>query len=66
MARKLPTYRGYTVDVRLKEFRWLEYGKRWEIIRFDSPKGDVLLAKFIATLNPNIPEERQFLSDIWA
>ena len=62
----LPTFKGYTVDVRLKEFRRIQYGKKWDLIPFDSPKGGVLLEKFIATINPHTPQGLQLLSDIWA
>ncbi len=40
----LPTYKGYTVDERLKEFRVAIYGKKLEFISFDSRKGKRLLA----------------------
>ena len=63
---KLPTFKGYTVDVRLKEFRRIQYGRKCDLIPFDSPKGDALLEKFIATINPRTPQGLQLLSDIWA
>jgi hypothetical protein len=63
--RKLPTFKGYTVDVRLKEFRRILPGNSLEFIPFDSDKGDVLLGKFISTFNLKNPEELQLLSDIW-
>jgi hypothetical protein len=40
----LPTYKGYTVDERLHEFRKAIYGKSLEFINFDSRKGKKLLA----------------------
>src|SRR5690348_9560982 len=40
----LPTFRGYTVDYRLREFRRMVYGERPLFIPFDSPKGERLLA----------------------
>lgn len=43
-ARVLPTFGGYTVDARLREFRRLEYGKPQIYIPFDSPEGKRLLA----------------------
>lgn len=43
MPRQLPTFKGYTVDERLGEFRKLEYGKPPEFISFDSPKGKEML-----------------------
>ncbi|MDD5368952.1 MAG: hypothetical protein PHQ40_07705 [Anaerolineaceae bacterium] len=39
----LPTYKGYTVDVRLQEFRRAIYGQTLEFIAFNSPKGRKLL-----------------------
>lgn len=41
--RKLPTFKGYTFDTRLKEFRKLELGKPPEFIPFGSPEGRKLL-----------------------
>lgn len=42
----LPTYKGYTVDERLKEFRVAIYGKKLEFISFDSRKGKKILAGY--------------------
>jgi hypothetical protein len=39
----LPTYKGYTIDVRLKEFRRAVYGQILEFIPFDSPHGSQIL-----------------------
>lgn len=41
--RQLKTFNGYTVDLRLQQFRKAEYGKRLECIDFTSPKGQVML-----------------------
>ena len=35
----LPVFRGYTVDVRLREFRKVNYGSSLEFISFDSLQG---------------------------
>jgi hypothetical protein len=43
--RKLKTFNGYTVDVRLQEFRKIPYGKLPEFIEFASTKGQRLLAQ---------------------
>ena len=42
---ELPTFNGYTVDIRLKQFRKVEYGEnpQIEFIDFDSEKGQELL-----------------------
>lgn len=42
----LPTFKGYTVDERLKEFRVAVYGKKLEFISFDSRKGKKLITCF--------------------
>lgn len=42
---QLPTFSGYTVDMRLQEFRKAEYGKKLEIIPFNSPDGKKLFAE---------------------
>ena len=44
-VRKLKEFQGYTVDLRLQEFRKMEYGKQPQFIEFASPKGKTLLAQ---------------------
>ena len=44
-VRKLKEYKGYTVDLRLQEFREMKYGKRPQFIPFASLEGRALLAK---------------------
>ena len=44
-VRKLKTFKGFTVDLRLQQFRKMEYGKLPEFIEFDSPEGKTLLAQ---------------------
>lgn len=65
---RLPTYKGYTVDARLREFRKLEFGKVPEFIPFDSPKGRELLEGWKATRvsNPLTPEEIKTIEEIAA
>jgi hypothetical protein len=48
---KLPTYKGYTVDIRLKEFRKADIKKGLEFIPFDSDRGDKLLNGYLKTLS---------------
>jgi hypothetical protein len=50
MATPLPTFKGYSVDFRLREFRIAdaETGKI-EFISFQSDQGDDLLAELIET-----------------
>ena len=43
--RKLPEFKGYTVDERLREFRKVVHGKSIEFVDFDSKKGMKLLKK---------------------
>jgi len=43
--RKLKTFNGYTVDLRLQEFRKVPYGKLPEFIAFTSTKGQKLLSE---------------------
>jgi hypothetical protein len=47
--RQLPTFKGYTVDFRLKEFRKAEYGKALEFLSFDSEKGKKMITEFLKT-----------------
>jgi hypothetical protein len=41
----LPTFKGFTVDLRLQEFRTARPGPTLEIIHFLSPKGEKLFAE---------------------
>jgi hypothetical protein len=45
-AWQLPTFSGYTVDLRLGQFRKAEPGKPLEFIDFDSHRGVRLLARW--------------------
>lgn len=46
-CRTLPTFRGYTVDTRCREFRKIDSGPMtgWEFIDFDSARGEELLVE---------------------
>ena len=44
-ATILPTFKGYTVDLRLQEFRRAKSGPTLEIIHFLSLKGEKLFAE---------------------
>lgn len=35
----------YTIDPRLREFRFIRYGKKMEFIPFSSPKGQKMLKR---------------------
>ena len=45
MLHKLPEFKGYTVDRRLKEFRRIILGEMPEFIPFDSDQGKKLMAE---------------------
>lgn len=52
MIRILPTFRGYTIDCRLQEFRKIPFGSsmlEWEFIDFKSEKGDQLVVAYLKT-----------------
>ncbi|NCC71198.1 hypothetical protein EOM09_06460 [bacterium] len=49
MIRKLPIFKGYTVDLRLQEFRKIETNKLPEFIPFTSNKGAKIFHDFILT-----------------
>lgn len=47
--RRLPIFKGYTVDFRLQEFRKVEYGKSIQFLPFKSKKGEKLMEEFLKT-----------------
>ncbi len=49
MIKILPKFRGYTVDMRLQEFRKIEIDKLPQFIPFTSDKGVRLFHDFILT-----------------
>ncbi len=51
--RRLPTFRGYTIDARLKELRFVHPDGAIDFIAFDSEEGDAILAAYIPTLDPD-------------
>lgn len=57
MVRVLPVFRGWTVDVRLRQFRrvhWEPDGSPGpvEFLEFSSEEGDDLLVEYIKSLSP--------------
>jgi hypothetical protein len=44
---QLPTFRGFTVDKRLRQFRKAIPGESLEFIEFDSPEGEALLEEMV-------------------
>lgn len=66
MINILPIFKGYTVDIRLKEFRKVPNGHGYlEFVPFYSPKGERLLDGFIKTLDANTEEGLKMLGDLW-
>jgi hypothetical protein len=51
MVRVLPTFKGYTIDERLQEFRKVEFGKALVFIPFSSIKGQELLKEYMENTN---------------
>ncbi len=65
MSRCLPLFRGYTIDVRLKEFRKADPSKGLEFIAFDSTEGEELLTGYIKTIKAKDKDALQKLLGIW-
>ena len=60
MVKVLPIFKGYTVDVRLGQFRKASTETaEIEFIDFSSPQGDDLLEEYLGTLDESSPELRQ-------
>ena len=51
MAKVLPVFRGYAVDVRLRQFRKVGLDTGIESVAFDSEEGDRLLAEYIRSID---------------
>ena len=65
MIRQLPVFKGYTVDIRLKEFRRID--PQWGIafIPFDSEEGRVVLDEYILSIDADTPEGMEILVSLW-
>ena len=61
MIRILPIFKGYTVDMRLQEFRKISLNELPEFIPFTSDKGARLLFEFRKT-NEGIKEITRYLN----
>lgn len=48
--QRLPTFKGYTVDIRLKQFRKVTKHKI-QFIKFNSIEGEKILLKYIKRLD---------------
>lgn len=60
MMNKLPMFKGYTVDARLKQFRRTN-GKHIKFIDFNSEEGDKLLNDYIQHMKKNSKEWKLYL-----
>lgn len=49
-VRRLKEFQGYTVDIRLNQFRKVEQGKQMDFIDFQSLEGRKLLAQIHETV----------------
>jgi hypothetical protein len=65
MIRQLLTFKGCTVDARLKEFRRVDPFWGMEFIRFDTPQGEALLEDLVESINANTQEGRELLISLW-
>ncbi len=65
MIKIVPVFQGYTVDVRLKEFRKVDPEWGMEFVSFDSDKGDIMLQGFIDTIDADTREGLDLLVKIW-
>lgn len=68
MATQLPIFKGWTVDIKLRQFRRIKkQGPHFagvEYVNFDSAKGDALLGQYILSLNPKSAEFQEAASAV--
>lgn len=60
MAEKLPKFKQYFVDVRLRQFRQVT-NLKIRFIDFDSVKGEKILNGYIKSLDPESQEFKRFI-----
>jgi hypothetical protein len=63
VTKKLPTFKGYTVDIKLKQFRKIR-GKSIVFTDFSSKEGDELLTEYVETLDEKKEEDLEKLVKI--
>jgi hypothetical protein len=63
MRIKLKEFEGYTIDLRLKEFRIIKDSKI-EFIKFNSDEGKTLLNKYIKNLNKESEEFKELINKL--
>ena len=61
MIKELPAFKGYHVDVRLRQFRRVNNG-RIEFIDFKSNKGEKILDKYKKSLDPASEEFKELIN----
>jgi hypothetical protein len=66
MVKQLPSVKGWTMDVRLKQFRKVDPQKGIVFVDFKSSEGDSLLGEAISKLDMKKKEDKELLSDIWS
>ena len=54
--RRLPTFKGYTIDLRLRQVRRMVYGEVPEFYDFDSPKGWAIFVEWEEAGCPGLAE----------
>ena len=63
MQIKLKEFEGYTIDLRLKEFRIIK-NKEIKFIRFNSDEGKELLNKYIKSLDKESKEFKELINKL--
>ncbi len=48
----LPVFKGYTIDTRLKQLRYVHDDGAIDFIEFDSEEGDAIICEYIRSLDP--------------
>lgn len=61
VAKRLPTFKSYTVDVRVRQFRKVD-GCDIEFVDFSSHKGRLLLAGYVDSLDRKSVEFQELVS----
>ena len=64
MVKQLPMFKGFTVDVRLRQFRKANSDTGIVFVDFDSELGDALLAKLVDSIDAGSEEGRSFLGSL--
>lgn len=65
MITELPTFKGWTVDVRLRQFRKADPSLPDIVfLEFDEEEGDELLGEYVDTLDESKPKDAAILEQI--